>query len=112
MIGTGCISYGISLDGSDSDVMCSVLFGCRWCGGLGTLFDFVHVPECGFNLRGEVFLDPLSCESWPSYIVASLDGSDPGLFDGVAGSCMEVGDEVRDSLGDVSRCCICRVFAV
>ena len=88
MVGTGCISEGISFDGSDSDVMCSVLFGCRWSGGLGSLFDFVHVSECCFNLRGEVFLDPLSGETWPAYIVALLDGPDPCLFDRIAGSCV------------------------
>ena len=86
MVGTGCISEGISLDGSDSDAMRLVLFGCRWSGGLGSLFDFVHVSECCFNLRGEVFLDPLSCETWPAYIVASLNGPDPCLFDRIAGS--------------------------
>ena len=86
MVGTGCISEGISLDGSNSDVMCSVLFGCPQGGGLGALFNFVHVAECCFNLGGEVFLDPLSGETWPAYIVALLDGPDPCLFDRIAGS--------------------------
>ena len=43
---------GISFDRAYSKVVCPVLFGCRWCGGLGTLFDLVHVPERRFNLGG------------------------------------------------------------
>ena len=110
MIGIGCVSDGISLDGSDSDVVRAVLFGCRRCGGLGTLFDFVHVAERCFNLRGEVFLDSLSCETWPPYVVASLNGPNPCLFDRISGSGVEICDEVGDSLGNVACRGICCVL--
>ena len=89
-------------------LFCRLLCG----GGFGALFDLVHVSQCCLYLGSEELLNPLCSEPWTSYIVAALYGPDPCLFDGVAGSGMEVSDEVWDSFGDVSSRCISRVFVM
>ena len=114
-IGGHGVFNGVSFDYLDAEVVSTCLvcgYACSRYGGLGSLFDFVHVVQWSFNFRGEIFVNSVCCEARPSNIVALLDGSDPCLFDGVSCCCMEIGDEVGDSLGDVCCCLICSVLFI
>ena len=50
-------------------------------------------------------MDSFCGEARPTDVVALLDGSNPCLFNWVSCCCMEKGDEIRYSLGNVGRGC-------
>ena len=103
-VGGDGVFNGVGPDCLDAEVMRTCLVdwdGRLYHGGLGALFDFVHVAQCSFNLREEVFVGPVRGEARPSYVVTSLYGFDPCLFDRVSYRCMEISDEVRYSPWDV-----------
>ena len=73
------------------------------------MLDFLHVSQCCLDLGGEMLVYSFGSESWPPYVVTSLDGADPGCLDGVSGRRMVIIDEVGDCSWYLSCCCICRV---
>ena len=56
-------------------------------------------------------MDSFSSEATTN-VMALLDGFNTCLFDGVSSGGMEVCNQVRDGLWDVSRCCACCVLSV
>jgi hypothetical protein len=61
-------------------------------GGSDIFSALIEVPFGSFHSFGEVLLDVVDGEQWPSNEVAGLDGFEPGGLDGVSTHCMHPSD--------------------